>query len=171
MHVTLSDAHASRLAVEWNKLLFSTFVPRTWLAFLVSVATGSLPLDIYGLFPPLQDQNASGDTAYWSSLLGDIVRLALNEHAIVWPVVPRAPGLTSPTYVSFDDVLVASYEDDVEEVRMLAKAGVVIILPPLALREVLLELRPEQGLSPRRAHSKLKVWFLLIFRGMCLIRY
>ena len=171
MHVTLSDAHASRLAVEWNKLLFNTFVPRTWLAFLVSVATSCLPLDIYSMFPLRQDQNTSGDAAYWSSLLGDIVRLTLDEHAIVWPVIPRAPGSTSPTYVSFDDVLVASHEDDVEEVRMLAKAGVVIILPPLALWEVLLELRPEQGLSPRRAHSKLKVWFLLIFRGACLIQY
>ena len=153
MHVLTYDF---RLAVEWNRLLFTSLIPRAWLAFLESVAASTSPENLYRLLPPVQNHSTSGDAAYWSPLLHHVVQLALDCHSAIWPVVSPADAV-HPVFTVLDDTLIASTQDDPQHIDALAKAGVWIIRPPSDLYSVLVQLRPAHVLSPATAQMKLKV--------------
>ncbi|KAI0739601.1 hypothetical protein C8Q80DRAFT_1240735 [Daedaleopsis nitida] len=153
---TVLAGTADAFAVAWNQLLFSTFIPRAWLVLLESVAAGSLPLDVYNLFPPLQDRMTSGDAKYWTSLLHDVIELALARNAVIWPVLSSSASLApADIYASMDTILIARDADDVEQLRMLVKAGVVLMLPPARVSILLLELQPQRMLTPESVRPKL----------------
>ena len=107
--------------MAWNKLLFSALIPRAWLAFLERVADGRSPMALYDSLPPLQDQNTSGDAVYWTSLLRDVVKLADDRNAQIWPVLGSAE---LARHGALQDVLVAGSGDDPTQLRALASAGV-----------------------------------------------
>ena len=154
---------ACRLAVAWNKLLFNALIPRTWLAFLERVADGRLPMALYDSLPPLQDQNTSGDAVYWTSLLRDVVKLADDRNAQIWPVL----GSAEPArHGALQDVLVAGSGDDPTQLRALASAGVDVVMPSSELCRVLLEIRPERELTPVSVRPKLVVSLHCLISGL-----
>ncbi len=170
-----------RLAVAWNKLLFSSIIPRawlgflefvlsggwnklpstsiirrTWLALLESVASDGSSLDLYQMLPPRQDRNTSGDAKYWTTLLRDIVRLARDRNAKIWPIISSTSS-QAPTYTALGDALIASEVNNSEQLRVLAKAGIPILLPPPEVSVVLLEISPAQKLTPGTVRPRLVV--------------
>lgn len=145
------------LAVAWNKLLFDTFVPRAWLALLETIANGRASLELYDILPPLQDRRTSGDAQYWTSLLRDVVGLALERDAPVWPELSGSTSTSSNTYTRLINALVASWNDKSEHLEMLVKAGIVVIRPPSHVNEVLLESRSQHKLTPENVRPQLSV--------------
>ncbi|EJF60799.1 hypothetical protein DICSQDRAFT_181063 [Dichomitus squalens LYAD-421 SS1] len=152
---TIMRETADALAVAWNKLLFNTLIPRTWLEFLEGIAAGLSPTSLYDSLPPLQDQNTSGDAMYWTSLLRDLVKLADERVARIWPVFGLAGPPQAMRYASLQDVLVAGSGDDQTQLHALARAGVDIVVPPSELRRVLLDIRSAQELTPTSARPRL----------------
>ncbi|RPD56795.1 hypothetical protein L226DRAFT_469097 [Lentinus tigrinus ALCF2SS1-7] len=150
---TIMSGTADALAVAWNKLLFSSIIPRAWLACMELVASGDLSLDLYQMLPPQQDRKTSGDAKYWTTLLQDVVRLAHTRDAKIWPVFNN---ITPTTYTALDGALIASESDELEHLRILARAGVNIILPPPALCVALLEVC-SQRLTPKTVRPRLIV--------------
>ncbi|KAI0739602.1 hypothetical protein C8Q80DRAFT_1274667 [Daedaleopsis nitida] len=152
---TILAETADALAVAWNELLFSTFIPRAWLVLLESVASGSIPLSMYNILPPLQNRNASGDAKYWTSLLHNLVELALERDASIWPQLLLSSLAAPVNYTSLSMSLIAAEHDSAEQLRALIKGGVVIILPPAHIRLVLLEREPQSELKPGAARARL----------------
>ncbi|RDX44314.1 hypothetical protein OH76DRAFT_1409168 [Lentinus brumalis] len=176
---TILAGTADALAVAWNKLLFSSIIPRawlgflefflsggwnklpstsiirrTWLALLESVASDGSSLDLYQMLPPRQDRNTSGDAKYWTTLLRDIVRLARDRNAKIWPIISSTSS-QAPTYTALGDALIASEVNNSEQLRVLAKAGIPILLPPPEVSVVLLEISPAQKLTPGTVRPRL----------------
>ena len=151
--------------MAWNRLLFDTLIPRTWLGLLESIAAGLSSLSVYDCLPPLQDRNTSGDATYWTCLLRNVVQLAYTRKARIWPLCAGS-GASSQTavYVSLEDALVASAQDG-EQLRALADAGLNIVHPSPSLRGVLMETCPSQALTPHSARPALVV--SLLFRLSC----
>ncbi len=141
--------------MAWNRLLFDTLIPRTWLALLEGIAAGHSSLAVYKCLPPLQDQNAGGDATYWMSLLRDVVQLAHARNARIWPLCAGSGESSEITvYASLKDAFVAGTQDE-GQLRALADAGLRIMLPSPSLRSVLLKACPSQDLSPHSARPVL----------------
>ncbi|KAH9939666.1 uncharacterized protein BXZ73DRAFT_43603 [Epithele typhae] len=151
---TILAGTADELAVAWNRLLFNTFVPRAWLAFLEAAVSRELPLDLYSFMPPLQDTHTSGDAAYWSGQLDSVLRLALEKRAAIWSEVSGSPS-RSPRNISLDNALIASPQDGDVEVRTLAAAGVSLIKPPANVYTALKSRLEYRLLSPNTARNAL----------------
>lgn len=125
---------------------------------LESVAAGGLPLNVYSMLPPLQDRITSGDAKYWTPLLHNVVELALARNAVIWPVLSSSASLAiADAYASMGSVLIARDIDDAEQLRMLVKAGVVLMLPPARVGILLVKLQPQRMLTPESARPKLMV--------------
>ncbi|PIL32619.1 hypothetical protein GSI_05323 [Ganoderma sinense ZZ0214-1] len=153
---TIMQQTADALAVAWNRLLFDTLIPRTWLALLESIAAGHFSLSVYNCLPPLQDRNTSGDAAYWTSLLRNVVQLAHTSKARIWPLCTGS-GDSSQTamHASLEDAFIAIAQDE-EQLCALTDAGLNIVdPPPSSLGGVLTEICPSRALTPQSARPVL----------------
>ena len=90
-------------------------------------------------------------------MLRNIIRLVVERDAPIWPVISAGLDSSPTTFTSLDNALVASADDNIEQIRMLDRAGVSVICPSKHVRAVIVEYRPNHALSPQGAHEKLKV--------------
>ncbi|KAJ7034674.1 hypothetical protein C8F04DRAFT_1100594 [Mycena alexandri] len=121
--------------VEWNKILFEYFLPRTWAALLKVLLQDDHLTEVFRAWPPAQSVVFGGDTAYWQTLPAKLLACIVSSKAEVWPVVSSSKGGTLPHFAELGSLLVVSTEVDEATLRALANAGLrVTQLPEYILR-------------------------------------
>ncbi|KAF7320872.1 BTB domain-containing protein [Mycena chlorophos] len=142
--------------VEWNYILFESFLPRTWAALLPVLIQQDRLGDIFRAWPPSQTGVFGGDTAYWQTLPAKLLECIVGSKAAVWPV---AQGSTSKeqAFAELGSVLVVSTDVDDTTVLALADAGLRLTKLPEHVAKLLPGLLPTQYtlLSPIVAHGQL----------------
>ncbi|KAG6874639.1 hypothetical protein C0992_007151 [Termitomyces sp. T32_za158] len=135
------------ISVEWNKLLFDTYLPQAWALLLHMLTASGIP-DIFTVWPPRQSPTQLGDSGYWAALPTHLAETVVASRCCVWPV------FASPKKFSIlDDVLVATSEPDTL-INALATCGLAITHPPQYIVELL---KSATVLTPAAAHTSLLV--------------
>lgn len=121
------------MLVEWNQLLFDTYLPKTWGA-LFPILTGVDHVgDVYSAWPRQQPRVETGDSTYWKNLPRDLLSAVVASRAEVWPLVTTnldGRNRTS-TCVAWDKtILVAPAIMGADVLSALVKTGLKIIQPP-----------------------------------------
>ncbi|KAJ6617959.1 hypothetical protein B0H10DRAFT_1947944 [Mycena sp. CBHHK59/15] len=145
--------------VEWNHILFESFLPRTWAALLKVLLQDDLLTDVFRAWPPAQSVVFGGDSAYWQTLPAKLLACIVASKAEVWPVVTGSKQTSTPHFADLGSVLVASADIDEATLRALANAGLRVTQLP----EYILQLLSNGGvadvqytlLSPRIAYLEL----------------
>ncbi|KAF8131271.1 hypothetical protein K438DRAFT_1739837, partial [Mycena galopus ATCC 62051] len=109
--------------VEWNSILFDTFLPRTWAALLEVLLQTDHLTDVFRAWPPRQHEVFGGDNAYWQTLPAKLLACIVASKAEVWPVVTGSKAGTLPHFAELGAVHVASADVDDATLRALANAG------------------------------------------------
>lgn len=143
--------------IEWNRLLFDTYIPLAWAALLKALVLRDGIENIFDAWPRPQAKVYSGDYAYWKDMPLQVARSAL-DHA-VWPVF----GTNPPEYATTTSLLVADESPKHDTLAALVRAGLLVIRPPQYLTQVMRDgnLLNNKMLSPEVAYSALKVWTAL----------
>ncbi|KAF5350096.1 hypothetical protein D9756_009164 [Leucocoprinus leucothites] len=141
-----------RARVEWNRLLFDTYVPRAWAILLeVLVRKDHIP-NIFVAWPNAQVDIQSGDAVYWKKMPAHVA-----EHALeldVWPI----SGTNPPSYQRISSLIVEERSTELEGVvAALVRTGVQITRLPQYLTEIIVEnyMNSIKVLSPEIAYAKL----------------
>ncbi|KAJ7629420.1 hypothetical protein DFH06DRAFT_1338309 [Mycena polygramma] len=116
--------------VEWNHILFDTFLPRTWAALLKVLLQDDRLTDVFRAWPPAQGVVFGGDNAYWQELPAKLLACIVASRAEVWPVVARSEGSALPHFADLGSVLVASANVDDATLHALANAGLRVTQVP-----------------------------------------
>lgn len=123
--------------MEWNRLLFDTFVPSAWAAALPILLARNELTDVFAAWPPSQSDAHGGDTVYWNSLPSVVLRIIAKENLRVWPIIDSDGS--AHTFSDLTSVLVASSSDDSELLAAFARAGVLVTQPPPHIKALLVE--------------------------------
>ncbi|KAJ6589057.1 hypothetical protein B0H19DRAFT_1367527 [Mycena capillaripes] len=129
--------------VEWNHILFDTFLPRTWAALLKVLLQDDHLTDVFRAWPPAQAIVFGGDNAYWQTLPAKLLACIVASKAEVWPVVTGSKGSTRSHFADLGSVLVASADVDDATLRALANAGLAVTQLP----EYILQLLSNSGVT------------------------
>ena len=157
----MNECLLPRLLVEWNKVLFDTYIPEAWAELLVHMSRLLLdePLNIYRAWPPQSLNTPGGDPAYWSPLGGSLLRIVANKQLKVWPLI-QGPNLAS--FSPIQDCLVARNLDS-KYLLALAAAGVSITEPPPYILSMISQYCGSyKELSPRNVRTCLLVSLVII---------
>jgi len=149
--------------VEWNKLLFQTFIPRTWRFVLEHlVSHGDQVANVFDFWPP---QTSVGElNAYAASLPEHILDTVMKAGLPIWPVYnPQG----SSEFRDLDSLVVAPPTEDDRILRALVVMGVSLTRPPKYIFDLLVKSSyAVTTLSPEVAHDVLLVSsFLLCIRS------
>ncbi|KZP24219.1 hypothetical protein FIBSPDRAFT_1042283 [Athelia psychrophila] len=120
--------------VEWNRLLFDTFIPNAWASMIPVLLYQDHFVDIFRTWPPSQPAGQGGDTSYWKKLPSEILRAIVRKKLAVWPVISH--GLEH-SFSELDSLLVADAADKEETLAALAAAGVEMTQPPPYIKALL----------------------------------
>ncbi|KAJ7475161.1 hypothetical protein B0H11DRAFT_2034382 [Mycena galericulata] len=145
--------------VEWNNILFQSFLPRTWAALLKVLLQDDHLTDVFRAWPPAQSVVFGGDSVYWQTLPAKLLTCIVASKAEVWPVVTGSKGSDLTHFADLSSVLVASSHVDDATLRALANAGLRVTQLP----GYILQLLTDQGstdirytlLSPKVAYLDL----------------
>ncbi|KAJ7641407.1 hypothetical protein FB45DRAFT_900138 [Roridomyces roridus] len=142
--------------VEWNHILFQSFLPRTWMALLTVLLQDDHLTDVFRAWPPAQSVVFGGDNAYWQMLPEKLLSCIVQSKAEVWPVITGSKPGAFPHFANLESLYVASSDVDAATLRALANAGLRITQLP----EYILQLLKEDGqpfklLSPDAAYLDL----------------
>ncbi|KAJ7186780.1 hypothetical protein C8R46DRAFT_279690 [Mycena filopes] len=129
--------------VEWNKILFEYFLPRTWAALLKVLLQDDHLTEVFRAWPPAQSVVFGGDNAYWQTLPAKLLACIVSAQAEVWPVVTGSKGETLPHFAALGSLLVASTDVDEPTLRALANAGLRVTQLP----GYILQLLSDSGLT------------------------
>ncbi|KAJ3574308.1 hypothetical protein NP233_g1854 [Leucocoprinus birnbaumii] len=147
----VSDSE-DRARVEWNRLLFDTYIPRAWAMLLeVLVREDHIP-NIFVAWPKIQADVHSGDAMYWKDM-----PLHVAEHALelnVWPI----SGTNPPLYQRISSLIVEERSTELEGVvAALVQTGVQITRLPQYLTNIIVNnyMHSIKVLSPQIAYTKL----------------
>ncbi|KAJ7119509.1 hypothetical protein C8R44DRAFT_176382 [Mycena epipterygia] len=132
--------------VEWNHILFESFLPRTWAALLKVLLQDDHLTDVFRAWPPAQSVVFGGDSAYWQTLPAQLLSCIVKSKAEVWPVVTGSKGSRSPHFADLSSVLIASTDVDDATLRALANAGLRVTQLP----EYILQLLSNSGVTDVR---------------------
>jgi hypothetical protein len=139
--------------VQWNTILFQTFIPRTWCYLLEELATRQIVSDIFRIWPP---EICSGELgSYCSSLSKELTRALLAKNAAVWPVYE--PQNQSNQFQSLESLVVASPTERESVLRAFARVGISLTLPRRDIFMILRNLPGTRILTPDEAHGLLLV--------------
>ncbi|KAF9446297.1 hypothetical protein P691DRAFT_776972 [Macrolepiota fuliginosa MF-IS2] len=143
-----SDDHA---LIEWNRLLFDTYIPKTWAALLEVLVQDRIET-VFNAWPSLQAEVESGDYAYWKDMPLRVAHYAL-EHP-VWPVF----GTNPPSYQVTSSLLLAEESSADGTLTVLVRAGLSIARIPQYLIQIILKNYTSKikVLSPEIAYNKLQ---------------
>ncbi|KZT01862.1 uncharacterized protein LAESUDRAFT_815637 [Laetiporus sulphureus 93-53] len=145
-----------RLLIEWNRVLFQTFIPRAWAALLQSLADrADFTGDIYSAWPPPQHQGYSGESVYWQGLPEQLISTVLQEKLRVWPLKLSEANEEPTVFAEMNEILVAEAAVEAELLQALARARLSIMQSPTYIGDML---KHEQvrWLSPQTAHVELQ---------------
>ncbi|KAF6756618.1 hypothetical protein DFP72DRAFT_893244 [Ephemerocybe angulata] len=140
------------ILVEWNKILFETFIPRAWSQLLELLATEFPAVSIFSAWPASQSSARSGEAAYWQTLPFDVLKAILANRLPVWPVTGQGYGRLS-------DVFIAPPELDISISNALASAGLNICAQvPKHIYEMIRDNHStrDRVLTPKRAADALR---------------
>ncbi|KAF7361321.1 BTB domain-containing protein [Mycena sanguinolenta] len=126
--------------VEWNHILFDTFLPRTWAALLHVLLQEDQLKDVFRAWPPRQSEVFGGDNAYWQALPAKLLAYIVIFKAETW-----------------GSLLVASADVDDATLQALANAGLRVTQLPRYIVELLSTIGPTSAqhytlLSPSIAY-------------------
>ncbi|KAF7986757.1 hypothetical protein HWV62_20340 [Athelia sp. TMB] len=142
--------------VEWNRLLFDTFIPNAWAAMIPVLLYQDQFIDIFQTWPPPQPATRNGDVSYWKSLPTDILEAIVKAKLAVWPIASSPSVCSEISFSDLQSLLVADESDDQEVLDALAGACVEITQPPKYIKTLLekadIRFTP---LSPETAHHVL----------------
>ncbi|KAI0071115.1 hypothetical protein K474DRAFT_669456 [Panus rudis PR-1116 ss-1] len=146
---------ADELLIEWNRVLFEVYIPRTWAAHIELLATTlKFPQDIFGAWPPTSQESSGGDSAYWNNIAVDVLRCIALSDSAVWPLCENFSS--SAAFGTISDVLIAS-KSDLSFVPALRAAGLKVCIVPPTIQRLLQKKCPEARLlTPDTAHDELK---------------
>ena len=143
--------HVSIL-IEWNKLLFDSFIPHSWSLLLETIPIHFPTTPIFSAWPTAKDFTES-DNAYWSSFPMKLIDTILETEAPVWPVVAH------DVYKQPRGVFFARPSTSDEVIQALADLGMSICRPPEHLFRMI-ETLPNwehRILTPERTSYTLRV--------------
>lgn len=155
-----------RILTEWNKLLFSDYIPRAWKE-LIEILVGERELeDIFDAWPPEQQLAPSGESLYWGSLPARIVTCAIGAHSRIWPVyqLDQSP---QALFASLDDLIVADAAIPSKVLESMTRVGLRFTRPPQYIVHLIKKATltttdtPPTILSPEVAHRHLLVCIFL----------
>ncbi|KAJ7673472.1 hypothetical protein B0H17DRAFT_1083119 [Mycena rosella] len=132
--------------VEWNRILFESFLPRTWAALLKVLLQEDHLTDVFRAWPPAQSVVFGGDSAYWQTLPAKLLACIVASKAEVWPVFTGSKATTHSHFADLGSVLVASPDVDDGTLRALANAGLRVTQLP----EYILQLLSNSGVTDIR---------------------
>ncbi|KAJ7736786.1 hypothetical protein DFH07DRAFT_842830 [Mycena maculata] len=143
--------------VEWNHILFESFLPRTWKALLTVLLQDDHLTEVFRAWPPAQSAVFGGDNAYWQTLPAKLLACIVTSNAEVWPVFTGSGESTLPHFADLGSVLVASADVDDATLRAFANAGSRITRLPEYILQLLSEATDVQYtlLSPGIAYLDL----------------
>jgi sacsin len=137
--------------IEWNQLLFDTYIPQAWATLLEVLVQVDQVKDIFNAWPVLQANVQSGDYFYWKDMPFSVIKYALDRP--IWPFYG------TPALGQIDSVLVSSTSilDDVLDV--LVRTGLHITQPPEHVTDILVREFSDKirVLSPETAYEELLV--------------
>lgn len=148
-----------RFLVEWNRVIFSEFVPKAWTLLLRHLVrqpstesfgpTGS-SVNIFEAWPglvPTQD----GDQSYWSPLPLRLLEAAATT--AVWPLRGR-----NSQYSNLNNVLVAEEGDSRSPLPSLDACDVSLVIVPERVFKIIEQSKLTKAiLSPQNVYPYLKV--------------
>lgn len=142
--------------VEWNKLLFQTFIPRTWRFVLEHLVSGGNQVtNIFDFWPP---QTSVGElNIYAASLPEHILDTVVSAGLPLWPVYGSQ---NSSEFRNLDSLVVAPPTEDDRILRALVVMGVSLTRPPKYIFDLLVRVESSFAvtiLSPEEAHKVLLV--------------
>ena len=146
------------MVIEWNKLLFSEFIPRAWRFLLEVLVQADGIIDVFHAWPSKQPVALSGDTVYWQSLPSRVLHFVLSSSSPVWPVYSYHKN--SPMEYKVLDRLMTSQSAIREAVlRSLTTMGLELTRPPAYLTDDIKKLADPRYviLTPETAHDALLV--------------
>jgi hypothetical protein len=140
--------------VEWNRVLFDTFIPSAW-AHLLPVLIGDNLGDIFQAWPQSQTLAVTGDARLWERLPVLLLEEVGRRQSAVWPTL----GGTR-RHLSFNDVAIAADTEDEATLNALTAAGLVITRIPTYIVDLLRHSQLfHMMLTPLNAHDLLCVSF------------
>ncbi|KAF9523036.1 hypothetical protein CPB83DRAFT_863634 [Crepidotus variabilis] len=116
--------------VQWNSILFQTFIPRTWRILLETVVEHykSIMPDIFNIWPP--EIPSTELRAYASSLSQNLFHEVLSHKSPVWPIYsPEAQSAMSIIYTSLDNVILARSAVTSSVLKALTRGGLALTHP------------------------------------------
>ncbi|KAF9446298.1 hypothetical protein P691DRAFT_733572 [Macrolepiota fuliginosa MF-IS2] len=143
---------ADHALIEWNRLLFDTYIPQAWAALLEVLVVKDHLDDIFSAWPRPQADVHSGDYVYWKEMPLHIIRHALDLR--VWPVF----GTDPPSYQTSTSLFIAETSTEDNILSALIRAGVLVMQPPQYITEIMRDTCSVHVriLSPDVAYDKLK---------------
>ncbi|KZP24220.1 hypothetical protein FIBSPDRAFT_1042284 [Athelia psychrophila] len=120
--------------VEWNRLLFDTFIPYAWASMLLVLLREDQFIDVFQACPPPQPEKQGGDAGYWKNLPCDLIKTIVEKNLAVWPIIPYT---SNPSFSGLQSLLVAEESGNKEMLAVLAMAGVKVTQPSTYLKALL----------------------------------
>ncbi|KZP24217.1 hypothetical protein FIBSPDRAFT_1042281 [Athelia psychrophila] len=120
--------------VEWNRLLFDTFIPYAWASMLLVLLRKDDFIDVFQAWPPPQPEKQGGDAGYWKNLPCELIKTIVGKNLAVWPIIPYT---SNPLFLGLRSLLVAEESDDKEMLAALAMAGVQVTQPSTYIKALL----------------------------------
>ncbi|KAF7297128.1 BTB domain-containing protein [Mycena indigotica] len=132
--------------VEWNYILFESFLPRTWTALLKVLLQQDQLGDVFRAWPPAQSGVFGGDTAYWQALPAKLLECIVLAKAEVWPVFRGSKADGQILFAELGSVLLAPTDVDDATLLALTSAGLRLCKLP----EYIFKLINSGGVSSAR---------------------
>ncbi|OCH87991.1 hypothetical protein OBBRIDRAFT_117037 [Obba rivulosa] len=137
------------LLVQWNRLLFDTFIPGAWVILLETLVEQDHVKDIYAAWPPPQVPVTSGEPVYWRTLLDGVLESAKRRSSTIFPLV------SGSEYHHVGDILAASQGISKEDLSALARTGLHLVQPPIHVFNLLVQDDPGRQLNPVSARESM----------------
>ncbi|KAF9815249.1 hypothetical protein IEO21_04696 [Rhodonia placenta] len=150
------DHTRDKVLIEWNRVLFENFIPKTWALSLQNLRQRAERSDLYDVWPSLQHQASSGESIYWHRMPAQVLQAILDRDLAVWPTFSSTP----PAYTKLSAVIVASDQTPRSALESLVSAGLKIVQPPTYIFDMIEKAKLHHGdsakiLTPRTAHAAL----------------
>jgi hypothetical protein len=147
-----------RVLVEWNRLLFDTFIPITWAKLLFFLLKNDSLTDVFSLWPPSQLSSGGRSSLDWKDLPRCMLRQVDLEQLEIWPTFG-----SQTDFCALSTVLIAP-DMDHHGLESLCAAGLKITLPPRHIRDLIQTAGIEHTcLEPEAAYHALLVRTLYIY--------
>jgi sacsin len=138
--------------IEWNQLLFDTYIPQAWATLLEVLVQVDQVGDIFDAWPVLQANVQSGDYFYWRDMPFNVTKYALDRP--IWPFYGE-----SPSHGGAESFLITNASTPDGVLDALVRTGIQITRPPQYITEIMVKKFPSKIrlLSPETAQKELLV--------------